>query len=102
MFSVIVPKSTKIPCEYSEVYSTVYDNQKEICIETFKGESPNANMNIRIGKFSIKGLPKKPAGKASITITIIIKENMDMIVKAKSNDTGNEVEADYYDKSIAK
>ncbi len=59
-------------------------------------------MNIRIGKFSIKDLPEKPAGKASITITIIIKENMDMIVKAKSNDTGNEVEADYYDKSIAK
>lgn len=101
IFSIIVPKSTKLPCEYSGVYFTFYDNQKEISIETFKGENPNANMNVRIGKFSIKDLPQKPAGKASVTVTIVIKENMDMIVKAKSNDTGNEIEANYYDKNIA-
>lgn len=102
VFSIIVPKSTKIPCEFSEIYFTVYDNQESISIEIYKGENPKANMNVRIGSFFIRDLPLRPAGKASVTVAIVIKEDMEMIVKAKSNDTGNEIETNYYDKTIAK
>ncbi len=99
-FSCIIPKGSNIPCEFSHSYSTVNDNQTQMSIETFKGENEQADKNIRLGKFLINDLPKKPAGKASVTVSITIKENYDMIVKAISNDTGNQIEANYYDSTL--
>jgi hypothetical protein len=99
-FSCIIPKGTKIPCELSQNYTTVDDNQTQMSIETFKGENQQADSNIRLGKFLINDLPAKPAGQASVTVSICIKENYDLIVKAKSNDTGNQMEANYYDSTL--
>lgn len=99
-FSCIIPKGTRIPCELSQSYSTVSDNQTQMSIETFKGENEQADKNIRLGKFLINDLPKKPAGQASVTVSISIKENHDLIVRAKSNDTGNQMEANYYDNTL--
>ncbi|WP_459209261.1 phospholipase D-like domain-containing protein [Aquimarina rhabdastrellae] len=99
-FSCIIPKGTKIPCELSLSYSTTSDNQTQMSIETFKGEYEQANKNIRLGKFLINDLPQKPAGQASVTVTISIKENYDMVVKAISKDTGNQMEANYYDSTL--
>lgn len=99
-FSCIIKKGTIIPCELSEKYFTTSDNQTQIAVETFKGEDKQADNNVRLGKFLINDLPKKPAGEASITVTIIIKENLDMIVRAVSNDTGNQMKANYYDNTL--
>ena len=101
-FAIIVPKETAIPCKLSDTFYTVYDNQTSISVKTFKGENPLADKNIRLGQAMIKDIPPKPAGKASITITILIDSNLRLTVRTKSNDTGNEIEADYYDKEIAK
>ena len=101
-FSTIVPKATEIPCELSDNFVTAFDNQTVISVETFKGENPLADKNLRLGQSTIRDIPPKPAGKASITVTIIIDKNLKMIVRTKSNDTGNEIEADYYDMEIAK
>lgn len=101
-FSVIIPKGSKIPCEFSHKYSTTKSGQKSMNIETFKGENKNADHNIRLGKFLINDLPPKPAGEASVTVTIKINDKLEMLVKARSNDTGNEIEANYYDKEIVK
>ncbi len=99
-FSCIVPKGTTTPCEKSANFTTVSDNQTQISIETFKGENSQADLNTRLGKFILNDLPKKPAGQASVTVIISINENNDLIVRAKSNDTGNKIEANYYDNSL--
>lgn len=99
-FSSIVNRGSEVPCQLSKTYFTVYKDQTQMSIETFKGENDIAEKNIRLGSFLIKDLPKKPAGEASVTVTIKIKINGDLIVKAKSNDTGNEIEANYYDNSL--
>lgn len=91
-----------MPCSLSSNFSTVIDNQASISVETFKGENNVADNNTRLGKFIISDLPQKPAGQASITVTITITEQLIMIVRARSNDTGNEMEANYYDNNIAK
>jgi hypothetical protein len=100
-FSIIIPQGSEIPCEFSKTFFTQYNNQKSMNIETFKGEDNNADKNIRLGKFSINDLPSKFAGKASVSVIIAVDENLRLIIKAKSNDTGNEMEANYYDNEIA-
>ena len=101
-FSIIIPAGTLIPCEKSQNFVTSSDNQPSVSIETYKGNHIDVGMNIPVGKFSIKDLPPKPAGEASITIIVSVSENLIITVKARSNDTGNELEFYYSDKEIAK
>lgn len=99
-FSILIPKDTESPCSFSHVFHTVSDNQFQMSIETFKGENDIAEKNIRLGKFLINDLPKKPKGEAGVEITIKLNSNHDLIVIAKSVDTGNQMEANYYDKLL--
>lgn len=99
-FSILIPKETECPCSFSHIFRTVYDNQTRMSIETFKGENEIADKNVRLGKFLINDLPKKPNGEAGVEITIKLNSNSDLIVVAKSVDTGNQMEANYYDKSL--
>nr|WP_315246652.1 phospholipase D-like domain-containing protein [uncultured Flavobacterium sp.] len=99
-FSILIPKETECPCSFSHIYRTVNDNQTQMSIETFKGEDEIADKNVRLGKFLINDLPKKPNGEAGVEITIKINSNNDLIVIAKSVDTGNQMEANYYDKLL--
>ena len=98
--AIIVPKGTIIPCELARTFCTAEDNQSQMTIETYKGENIIADKNIALGKIIIKDLPKREAGKTSITVTIKIVSNNNLVVIAKSNDTGNQMEAVYYDKTI--
>jgi hypothetical protein len=99
-FSILIPKDTECPCSFSHIFRTVNDNQTQMSIETFKGENDIADKNIRLGKFLINDLPKKPHGEAGVEITITLNSNNDLVVIAKSVDTGNQMEANYYDKSL--
>ncbi|MGC4041970.1 MAG: phospholipase D-like domain-containing protein [Flavobacterium sp.] len=99
-FSILIPKGSESPCSFSHVYHTVADNQTAMSIETFKGENDIADKNIRLGKFLINDLPKKPKGEAGVEITIKLNANHDLLVIAKSVDTGNQMEANYYDKAL--
>ncbi len=99
-FSIIVPKGTALPCKLPRTFNTVKDNQTQVTIETFKGEHQEAHKNTRLGKSTLNDLPKKPAGEASVTVTISINDNGDLIVEAISNDTGNKLEASYYDNDL--
>jgi molecular chaperone DnaK (HSP70) len=99
-FSILIPKDTESLCSFSHVFHTVSDNQFQMSIETFKGENDIAEKNIRLGKFLINDLPKKPKGEAGVEITIKLNSNHDLIVIARSVDTGNQMEANYYDKLL--
>lgn len=99
-FSILIPKNTESPCSFSHIFHTVSDNQTQMSIETFKGENDIADKNIRLGKFLMNNLPEKPKGEAGVEITIKLDSNHNLVVIAKSVDTGNQMEANYYDKTI--
>lgn len=99
-FSILIPQHSESPCSFSHIFHTVSDNQIQMSIETFKGENDIAEKNIPLGKFLINDLPKKPKGEAGVEITIKLNSNHDLIVIARSVDTGNQMEANYYDKSL--
>jgi molecular chaperone DnaK len=62
IFSPIITRNTPVPCSRAEVYHTRYDNQDEVVIEVYQGESREISLNTQIGEFMLTGLSRVPAG----------------------------------------
>ena len=71
----VVEANTKIPCRYTNNYTTVYDFQESILFNIRQGNRKVASKNIKLGDFVLEGIVKKPKGKASIQGTIEIDSN---------------------------
>jgi molecular chaperone DnaK len=50
----------------SEVFFTIADEQRQVDVKIYQGESQDALENIKIGEFRIDGLSKAPAGNPVI------------------------------------
>lgn len=50
-FSMIIRRNTKIPVRKAEIYYTAYNNQDDVLVEVFQGESDSCKKNTLIGKF---------------------------------------------------
>jgi len=85
IFSPIIRKGTPLPARKTEVYSTMYDNQKAWNVEIYQGESPMARDNIRIGKFLAEGFSDAPAGnKVLCTLELDINGILHVTVLEKA------------------
>ena len=67
--SVIIKRNTPLPCERSNNYVTVKDNQTVIGFDVYEGEREFVKDNILLEKYSICNIKKAPRGKSSITVT---------------------------------
>ena len=86
--SKIIKRSTPIPEEICQIYTTVADNQTEALIEIFEGEDEITTNNLKLDDFTISNLPKMKKGEAKIKINIFI--NNDSILKVTAYDMQNE------------
>ena len=58
----IIPRGTPLPVSRSEAFITRYDDQEEVQVEVYQGESRDPFENLLIGEFMVTGLGKVPAG----------------------------------------
>ncbi|MBX3401514.1 MAG: Hsp70 family protein [Gemmataceae bacterium] len=86
-FAPIVERNTPLPAIRSEVFCTVADNQPRVDIEVYQGESADVRRNHRVGKFTIEGLARVPAGNQ---IVVELNLNLDGVLKvtAREKSTG--------------
>jgi molecular chaperone HscC len=63
-FLPVINRNTTIPVSRVERVCTVYPNQTEVVIDIFQGESRRVEDNLLLGQFSVKGIPRGPAGQA--------------------------------------
>eukprot|EP00934_Nitzschia_sp_Nitz4_P000513 Nitzschia sp. Nitz4//scaffold275_size25065//10967//12990//NITZ4_008333-RA/size25065-snap-gene-0.1-mRNA-1//-1//CDS//3329545300//513//frame0 len=75
MMSVIIERNTSVPAEKSNPYSTVVDNQTEIRVKVYEGESEKVKNNNLLGDFLLEGIPPMPRGEPDIHITFSIDAN---------------------------
>lgn len=66
-FLPIIERNTPIPVSRVERLQTVRDNQKELCLEIYQGESRKVENNIKLGEFNIK-VPMAPAGEQQLDV----------------------------------
>ncbi len=91
LMSVIIKRNTPLPCERSNNYVTVKDNQTVIGFDVYEGEREFVKDNILLEKYSICNIKKAPRGKSSITVTFSIDQKFSLLkVTAKEvNDDNN-------------
>jgi len=88
-FSPIIPKNTALPAARTEVYSTMFDNQKRADMDVYQGDDPDARKNTCIGRFKIEGLSPAPAG-SPILCRLELDLNGMLKVTAREKKTGLE------------
>jgi len=86
-FAPILHRNTALPASRSEVFRTVQDNQHEVDVDVYQGESDDVRHNHRVGRFLIQGLAKVPAGNQ---IVVQLDLNLDgmLRVSAREKATG--------------
>ncbi|KAL0224129.1 hypothetical protein P9112_003519 [Eukaryota sp. TZLM1-RC] len=70
--SVLIPRNSRVPGRFSGTYHTIHDNQTRISVDVYQGEASIVSLNHLLDKFTITDLPKLPAGKASIEVSMIV------------------------------
>ena len=87
-FKPIIPRNTKLPFQKSYVISTTRDNQTELDIAIFQGESERVLENEFLGTLSIKNIPKAPRGERKFEIRFKLDNECILTVSAKDLTTG--------------
>ncbi|CAL8135168.1 unnamed protein product [Orchesella dallaii] len=70
IFSVIIPKNTKIPHSFTKTYFTGYDDQEVVRIEVYQGENTVASKNKLLGEFTLEDIPPGKAGEQEIDVSM--------------------------------
>ena len=95
----VVRRGTALPVTKGELFTTNHDNQKEVLIQVYQGESDLPEENLRIGEFRIEGLSKVPDGNEIIVqfridlsglLTATATEKCTGLVKSVTIDTAGQ------------
>jgi molecular chaperone DnaK len=82
-FAPIIHRNTALPASRSEVFHTIYDNQREVEIDVYQGESDDVRNNYRVGRFMIQGLAPVPAGNQ---LVVQLDLNLDGMLKVSARE----------------
>ncbi len=86
--SKLIEKNSTIPIHKSSIYSTKKDNQPNVNIKIYQGESLHPQENYYLGSFVLDGIRAAPAGTPEIEVTFAIDVDCILTVTAVDKDTG--------------
>lgn len=91
-FDPIIPRNSTIPISETKLYNTVYDNQEEVDIHIYQGESHLVAHNKLLSDDITLEVPRRAAGEEVVEVTFTYDINGTFQVKAKVLSTGKIVE----------
>lgn len=91
MYVPIIHRNTKLPASKSDVFFTMFTNQRAVEINVYQGEEPNALDNVRIGKYLFK-LPELPEN-SPIILHFDLDLNGVLQIEAVEKKTGMKINA---------
>ncbi len=84
----LIPRNTAIPSDSSKVFHTAHDNQTEVRIRVFQGESRMQADNELLGHFVLDGLRPAPRGEVKVRVTFSIDADGIVHVAAVDEESG--------------
>jgi molecular chaperone HscC len=91
-FLPIIERNTPIPVSRVERLYTISDNQRQMTVDVYQGESRRVENNIKLGELRIK-IPPAPAGEQSIDVRYTYDINGILEVEVISVATGEKKRA---------
>jgi len=92
VFTKIVEANTAIPTTRKMVFSTAIDDQAEVEVDVFQGESKKIENNSMLGTFILGGIKPAPKGEPRIEVSFDIDVNGILKVSAVDLSTGKNKE----------
>ena len=86
----LIPRNTAVPTESTKVFHTAFDNQTEVRIAVYQGESRMADNNELLGEFVLEGLALKPRGQVKVRVSFEIDNDGIVHVRAVDSVLGME------------
>jgi molecular chaperone DnaK len=86
----LIPRNTAVPTESTKVFHTAFDNQTEVRISVYQGESRMADDNELLGEFVLEGLALKPRGQVKVRVSFEIDNDGIVHVRAVDSVLGME------------
>ena len=86
----ILPRNTTIPVSAKATFTTYADNQTGFELHVVQGERELAKDCRSLARFTLKGIPPRPAGQARLEVSFHVDENSLLEVRARELSTGLE------------
>jgi molecular chaperone DnaK len=82
-FAPIIHRNTPLPASRSELFHTARDEQTQVEIDVYQGESDDVRHNHRVGRFMVQGLAPVAAGNP---IVVQLDLNLDGMLKVSARE----------------
>jgi len=87
VMSLLIQRDCTIPVKKEKVFTTCYDNQRNVLIQVYQGESVSTDENNLLGKFDLEGIQRAPRGVPQINVTFDIDADGILDVSAEDRAT---------------
>ncbi|HEX8701147.1 MAG TPA: Hsp70 family protein, partial [Myxococcaceae bacterium] len=94
-FKAVLERNAALPATKTYTLSTHRDNQTEIELSIFQGDSDRVGENEYLGTLKMNGLPKRPRGQVQVTVSFEVNSESLLKVKAREEGTGHEVSSEF-------
>ena len=74
MFTKLIERNSTIPTKFSQIFTTVEENQDTVKIHVLQGERQIAAENRSLGKIELVGIPPEPKGAPQIEVIFSITD----------------------------
>ena len=88
----VIERNTPIPTSLNKVFHTAQDEQTEVRVQVYQGESRMSADNELLGEFVLSGLRPAPRGEVKVDITFALDADGIVTVKATDRETGRAVD----------
>ncbi|RKH27253.1 Hsp70 family protein, partial [Corallococcus sicarius] len=90
-FKPVLERNVALPASKVYTLSTHRDDQTELELTVFQGDSERAQDNEYLGTLRLAGLPKRPRGTVQVTVTFEVNNESLLKVVAREGTSGREV-----------
>ncbi len=86
----LIERNSPVPTDQSRIFTTSADNQTQVKIRVYQGESKKAAENDLLGEFELQGLRPAQRGDVKIEVTFELDANGILHVAAKDLETNKQ------------